>query len=113
MEVKSRPDIAHNLALQRNCHPCHRTNSLFQAPRRVMFSDIKTDANNARELRREKVPFPLAHITGVLFFLDLVFSTSLLSGGLARATRQIARKTSGKKNSPYLLKFGQLRNKFL
>ena len=71
-----------------------------------MFSDMKTDANNARELRREKAQFPLAHVTGVLFFLDLVFSTSLLSGGLAR---QIARKTSGKKNFPYLLKFCQLR----
>ena len=79
----------------------------------MMFSDMKTDTNNARELRREKAQFPLAHVTGVLFFLDLVFSTSLLSGGLARATRQIARKTSGKKNSPYLLKFGQLRKKFL
>ena len=59
----------------------------------MMFSDMKTDANNARELRREKVQFPLAHITGVLFFLDLVFLTSLLFEGMARATRQIARKT--------------------
>ena len=58
---------------------------------------MKTDANNARELRREKAPFPFPHITRVLFSLDLVFSTSLLSEGLARATRLIARNTPVKR----------------
>ena len=58
---------------------------------------MKTDANNARELRREKAHFPFPHLTRVLFSLDLVFSTSLLSEGLARATRQIARNTPVKR----------------
>ena len=78
-----------------------------------MFSDMKTDANNARELRREEAEFPLPQITGVLFSLDLVFSTSLLSEGLARATRQIARKTLVKSTLHTSEKFGQLRKKFL
>ena len=56
---------------------------------------MKTDANNARELRREKAHFALPHITRVLFSFDLVFSTSLLSEDLARAT--IARNTPVKR----------------
>ena len=54
----------------------------------------KTDADtDAWELTTEKAHSPLPNITRVLFPLDLVFSTSLLSEGLARDTRQIARKT--------------------
>ena len=62
-----------------------------------MFSDMKTDANNTRELRREKAHFALPYITRVLFSFDLVFLTSLLSEGLARARRQIGINTPVKR----------------
>ena len=57
---------------------------------------LTSETTRARELRREKAHFPLPH---ALFSLELLFSTSLLSEGLTRATRQIARKTAVKRTS--------------
>ena len=94
MEAKHCADIEHHMW---RCKEIAILVTRQIACSRLQDSNVQryeTDANtDGRELRREKAHCPLPNITRVLFSLDLVSSTSLLSEGLARDTRQIARKT--------------------
>ena len=70
---KSRADIARNVALQRNCHSCYATTSMFHAPRKLcsaIWKLMQITRGSWGERRRTSL-FPISRAS---YFPSTLFS---------------------------------------
>ena len=77
-----------------------------------MFSDMKTDANNALVAEEKEGALPLSPYLARLIFPWPCFLDVPTIRGLGTGYATNREKNASKKNPPYLLKFGQLLMKF-